>query len=197
MFLPFRCTRFSLAFGLDEALPSRVATRWSLRFRDGMRKPELPFRHLLVCDLTLKVSLNDISLLPAPARTADIQQREVVFPVIANSLVGVVCVMTWALPLSSMLAINLFRVSLVLWLLLAFRPGTAWKRSPIFAPMLCFLALTALASVLSLDRIASWQQMKTVELAFAAVIVSDTSARVLRWMVGGLLVTSFAVALVA
>ena len=105
--------------------------------------------------------------------------------------------MTWALPLSSMLAINLFRVSLVLWLLLAFRPDATWKRSPIFAPMLCFLALTVLASVLSLDRIASWQQMKTVELAFAAVIVSDTSARVLRWMVGGLLVTSFAVALVA
>jgi O-antigen ligase len=160
-------------------------------------KPELPFRHLLVCDLALNVSLNDISMLTPPATERAIQQREIAFPVIESSLVIVVCVMTWSLPLFSMLAVNLFRVSVLLWLLLAFRPGSMWKRSPIFLPMLCFLAITALASVLSLDRVASWQQMKTLELAFAAVIVSDLSSRVLRWLVMGLLGTSFVVALIA
>ena len=136
-------------------------------------------------------------MLTSPAPERAIQQREIVFPVIESSLVVVVCVMTWALPMSSMLAINLFRVSVVLWLLLAFRPGSTWKRSPIFLPMLCFLAVTALASMLSLDRVASWQQMKTLELAFAAVIVSDLSFGVLRWLVTGLLATSFVVAVIA
>src|SRR3954447_4310140 len=92
------------------------------------------------CDLTINVSLNDISLYPAPAHTPALQKPEVVFPAIASSLVILVCVMTWALPLSSMLAINLFRVSVVLWLLLAFRPGSTWKHSRIFLPMLCFFA---------------------------------------------------------
>jgi O-antigen ligase len=196
--LSFRCSRFfslAIGFGLVLAKQSGHALVPAIRTRE--RKPELPFRHLLVCDLALNVSLNDISLPAAPTHPPAIQPPEVVFHVMANSLGVVDCVMTWALPLSSMLAINLFRVSLVLWLLLAFRPGATWKRSPIFLPMLCFLALTALASMLSLDRVASWQQMKTVELAFAALIVSDTSARVLRWMVGGLLTTSFAIAVVA
>jgi O-antigen ligase len=141
--------------------------------------------------------LNDISMLTPPARTRAIQQSEIVFPVIESSLVVVVCVMTWALPLSSMLAVNLFRVSVLLWLLLAFRPGSTWKRFPIFLPMLCFLAITGMASMLSLDRVASWQQMKTVELAFAAVIVSDLSPRVLRWLMTGLLGTSFVIAVIA
>src|SRR5207248_3003181 len=106
---------------------------------------------------------------------------------------------TWAIPLSSQLGINLFRVAVVLWLLLAFRRGRTWPNSRIFLPMLCFFAITALATLFSLDRVASWQQMKTIELAFVALMICDYmhSRRVLYWLLGGLLATAFLVSLFA
>src|SRR5438270_11918489 len=141
--------------------------------------------------------MNDISPVAVAASTTRIPG--IVFPVIEKSLLVILCGMTWAVPLSSALASNLFRVSVVLWIVLAFRPARTWPSSPIFLPMLCFFAITALASLFSFDPVASWQQMKTIELAFAAVMIGDAMrcTRVLHWLLGGLLATSFLVSVLA
>jgi O-antigen ligase len=146
----------------------------------------------------LNVPLNDISPQTVPA-TPTVNRSEIIFSTLETSLVVMLCAMTWAIPLSAQLAINLFRVSVVLWVVLACRPGRTWPSSPVFLPLICFFAVTALASVVSLDPTASWQQMKSIELAFAAVMISDgvRSHRLLRWLLGGLLVTSFSVAVFA
>jgi O-antigen ligase len=144
------------------------------------------------------VPLNDISAaVSTPASPARVSA--IVLYTVERSLLVMLCAMTWAIPLSSQLAINLFRVSVALWLVLAFRRGRTWPNSSIFLPMLCFFAITALATLFSLDRVASWQQMKTIELAFAAVMICDSvySTRVLRWLLGGLLAASFVISVFA
>ncbi|MFL6299409.1 MAG: O-antigen ligase family protein [Terriglobales bacterium] len=114
------------------------------------------------------------------------------------SLLVMLFAMTWALPLSSILAINLFRVSVILWLLQCWSRRRELSHSRFFLPLLCFFAITALASLAAQDRTASWQQMKVVELGFAAVMVADAirTLRQLRFLVAGLLVASLAAALI-
>jgi O-antigen ligase len=141
--------------------------------------------------------MNDIS--PVPVTTSRTRVSAIVFRTIEKSLLMMLCAMTWAIPLSSQLAINLFRVSVALWIVLALRRGRTWPGSPLILPMLWFFAVTTFASLLSLDRVASWQQMKALELAFAALMIADyvRSPRVLYWLLGGLLSTSFLISLFA
>src|SRR4051812_42024000 len=100
--------------------------------------------------------------------------------------------MTWAMPLSPTLAVNLFRLAVVLWLLQTWDQNTQLARSRILVPLLSFFAITAIASLAAHDRTASWQGMKVVELGFAAVIVADTvrTSRQLKFLIAGLLTTS-------
>ena len=100
--------------------------------------------------------------------------------------------MAWSVPISSRLALNVFRVAVILWLLLAWDRRTRRFDSGIFLPWMCFFAITSIASMASYDPHTSWQQMKVVELGFAAVLVADVvrSMRALKILIAGLLVTS-------
>jgi len=115
------------------------------------------------------------------------------------STVGLLLAMVWAAPLSSILAINLFRVSVILWLLQAWNSRQPRAYSRIFIPLLYFFAVTAFASLFAHDRVTSWQGMKPVELGFAAVILPDyvRGIRQFTFMIAGVLGTSCVAALIA
>jgi O-antigen ligase len=115
------------------------------------------------------------------------------------SSVVVVLAMIWAAPLSSILAINLFRVSVILWLLQAWNSRQPRAYSRVFIPLLCFLAVSSIASLAARDRVTSWQEMKPVELGLAAVVIADfiRSMRQLTFMIAGVLATSCVAALIA
>jgi O-antigen ligase len=135
------------------------------------------------------VPSSDISLKPVAA-VSRVRSLKMAAAVRA-SLLGACFAMTWAMPLSPTLAINLFRLALVLWLAQAFERREL-PRSRIFQPLLSFFAITAVASLAAQDHAASWQGMKVVELGFAAVIVADSvqQPRQLRFLLAGLLLTS-------
>ena len=114
-------------------------------------------------------------------------------------LVAVVVAMIWAVPLSPMLAINLFRVAIVLWLANLWDDRRLFRRSRLFLPLLCFVGITALSSLVAEDRTAGWEQMKVMELGFASVVVADAlmTFRQLTVTVIGVLVTGCVAAGVA
>lgn len=138
------------------------------------------------------MSVTDISTeLPSAADSAA-RPLLLVIHAVEQSLLVLVYLMTWSLPISSRLAINVFRVALILWLLLARDRRRERPASRIVLPWICFFAITAIASIASYDPSTSWQQMKVVELGFAAVLVADVvrSTRALKVLIAGLLVTA-------
>src|SRR3954447_5491826 len=143
------------------------------------------------------VPSSDISLETSIA--ADLRAHSLkVADVVRSSLLVSVFAMTWAMPLSPILAINLFRLGVILWLLQTWDQNMQLARSRILVPLLSFFAVTAIASLAAQDRTASWQGMKVVELGFAAVIVADTvrTSRQLKFLIGRLLATSLVAGIV-
>jgi len=143
------------------------------------------------------VPSSDISLetsAVANSRTRSLKISEVV----RATLLAACFAMTWAMPLSPTLSINLFRLAVVLWLAQAF-DRRELPRSRMFLQLLSFFAITAIASLAAPDHAASWQGMKVVELGFAAVIVADSvrSLRQLKLLLGGLLLTAAVASFVA
>ena len=112
--------------------------------------------------------------------------------VIRASLLATCFGMTWAMPLSPTLAINLFRLAIVLWLLQTWDRKMQLACSRIFVPLLSFFAITAVASLAAQDRAAAWQGMKVIELGFAAVIIADTvrGLRQMNVLIAGMVATS-------
>jgi O-antigen ligase len=183
MALPHATLRFRC---LDECSQNREATYSVFR----VAKPAPLFAHPCKRNFAAKlVPSSDISLEPVAAvsRVRSLKMADVV----RASLLGACFAMTWAMPLSPTLAINLFRVVVVLWLAQAFERREL-PHSRIFLPLLSFFAIAAIASLAAQDHAASWQGMKVVELGFAAVIVGDSVRETgqLRFLVGGLLLTS-------
>jgi hypothetical protein len=79
-----------------------------------------------------------------------------------------------AIPFSTKLAVNAFRVAVALWLvkLLVYRPKIRFE--PLFLAMLLFLVLTAAASSLSPEPALSWGRMRTVSLLLLVPLIMQT-----------------------
>ena len=120
------------------------------------------------------VSATDISIEPPSAVGPAGRPRALVKQTVERSLLVLIYLMTWSNPISSRLAINVFRVAAILWLLLAWQRDRTRPGSRIFFPWICFFAVAAIASIVSDDPHTSWQQMKVVEMGFAAVLIADT-----------------------
>lgn len=82
--------------------------------------------------------------------------------------------MALAIPFSTKLAVNVFRVTVGLWLLklLVYRPKI--RPQPLMVALLLFLTLTAVASSLSPEPALSWGRMRTVSLLLLVPLVMQT-----------------------
>ena len=77
-------------------------------------------------------------------------------------------------PLSIKATVNCFRAASVLWvILLCTRKRKLWTQ-PLTLPLALLLVLTAISSAFSVDPFLSWGRMRTVTLAFMAVIIGQT-----------------------
>jgi O-antigen ligase len=180
----FRC--------LDERSPNREATYSAFR----VAKPAPPFEHHCKRNFASgPVPSSDISL-ETPIAAGSRARSLKIADVNRASLLAACFAMAWAMPLSPTLAVNLFRLAVLLWLLQIWNRKAQFARSRIFLPLVSFFAITAVASLAAQDRTASWQGMKVIELGFAAVIVADTvrSVRQLKLLIAGLVATSLVAA---
>jgi O-antigen ligase len=102
-----------------------------------------------------------------------------------------------ALPFSIKGAERAWKIALVLWLikLLVERARPVWQ--PLTAPLLAFVSLSAISTVLSPEPYLSWDRMKIVGLVLVGIVVAQNIKRLsqARWLVGLLVFSAFMAAL--
>lgn len=79
-----------------------------------------------------------------------------------------------AIPFSTKIAVNAFRVAVALWLLKLFVYRPKIRPQPLLLALLLFMALTAVASSLSPEPALSWGRMRTVSLLMLVPLVMQT-----------------------
>ncbi len=94
-----------------------------------------------------------------------------------------------ALPLSVKGTQRPYKIATVLWVVAMILERRRPFPQPLAAPMLAFLALSAVSSVLSPTPILSWDRMKVVGLILVATVVAQNlrTVRHLKWIVVSLL----------
>jgi O-Antigen ligase len=92
-------------------------------------------------------------------------------------------------PLSTKGAVNAFRTTTLVWLVLVCIGKRKVFRQPLVLPLFLFLLFSAVSTVLSSEPVLSWGRMRTVTLLFLAVLIAQVigSLRQLKILVGLLL----------
>jgi hypothetical protein len=114
-----------------------------------------------------------------------------------RAIFGFLALFALALPFSIKGAERAWKIALVLWLVkLAVerrRPAT----QPLTAPLLAFVSLSAISTILSPEPYLSWDRMKIVCLVLAGIVVAQNIKRLsqVRWLVGLLVCSAFVAAL--
>jgi len=102
-----------------------------------------------------------------------------------------------ALPFSIKGAERSWKIALVLWLLKLLIERARPFPQPLTAPLLAFVSLSAISTILSPEPYLSWDRMKLVCLVLAGIVVAQNLRRLsqVRWLVSLLVFSGFVAAL--
>ena len=102
-----------------------------------------------------------------------------------------------ALPLSIKGAERSWKIALVLWLVKLLIERARPVPQPLTAPLLAFVSLSAISTILSPEPYLSWDRMKIVCLVLAGIVVAQNIKRLsqARWLVSLLVFSAFVAAL--
>jgi hypothetical protein len=101
-------------------------------------------------------------------------------------------VIGFAIPFSTKLAVNAFRMAAVVWLLKLLLHRPKLRTQPLALPIFFFLVITAISSVLSYEPALSWGRMRTVSLLLLVPLITQTlsSTRQTRALALALLIST-------
>ena len=104
---------------------------------------------------------------------------------IDNVIFAFLALFAIALPFSIKGAERAWKIALILWLLKLAIDRVRPFRQPLAAPLLAFVVLSALSTLLSPDPYLSWDRMKFVCLVLAGIVVAQNVKRLsqVRWLV--------------
>ena len=102
-----------------------------------------------------------------------------------------------ALPFSIKGAERAWKIALVFWLVRLARDRVRPYKQPLAAPLLAFVILSAVSTLLSPDPYLSWDRMKIVGLVLVGVVVAQSVTRlsVVRWLAVLFVLSGFAASL--
>jgi hypothetical protein len=111
-----------------------------------------------------------------------------------NAIFGLLVVFAIALPHSIKGAERSWKIALVLWLLKLLIDRARPDKQPLALPLLFYVFLSAISTVLSPEPYLSWDRMKFVCLFMAGIVVAQNVKRVsqVRWLVFLLVLSGFA-----
>jgi O-antigen ligase len=114
-----------------------------------------------------------------------------------NAIFGFLALFAILLPHSIKGAERSWKIALLLWLLKLVIVRMRPFKQPLVLPLLFYVVLSAISTILSPEPYLSWDRMKIVCLLLAGVVVAQNLRRVsqVRWLVSLLVLSAFAAAL--
>jgi O-antigen ligase len=114
-----------------------------------------------------------------------------------SAIFGFLALFAILLPHSIKGAERSWKIALLLWLLRLLIARVRPFRQPLVIPLLFYVVLSAISTILSPEPYLSWDRMKTVCLLLAGIVVAQNLKRIsqVRWLVILLVLSGFAAAL--